>query len=105
MESRLPITVVSALGNICSNTYESRKFLLHILWFDMPLVGGVLTKGNYVHLILCINDVRFVDTKFNVVPKSDFYDQLCKVKSQDSNICLVKLMVSFLRVRPQISGR
>lgn len=96
---------MGALGNICSNTYESRKFLLHILWFVIPLVGGVWTKGNYVHPILCINDVRFVDTKLNVVPKSYFYDQLCKVKSQDSNIRPVKLMVSFLRVIPQISGR
>ena len=103
MDSRLPITeqilrrVVGALGYICSSTYESRMFsAAYTLAFYAFLKGElVLSEGNDVHSVLCINDIRMEDTQFTVVLKSSKTDQMGKgvtllLRSRDSNICPVK---------------
>ena len=62
----------------------------------------VLSGGNNVHSVLCINDIRMEDTQLTVVPKSSRTDQIGEgvtilLRSRDSNICPVKSMFIFFR--------
>lgn len=112
MDSRLPITeqilrrVVGALGYICSSTYESRMFSAAYTLAVYAFLKGelVLSEGNNVHSVLCINDIRMEDTQLTVVLKSSKTDQIGKgvtifFRSRDSNICSGKSMVIFLQIR------
>lgn len=117
-DSRLPITeqilgrIVGALCNICSNTYESKLFTAAytLAFFAFLRVGEiVLSKGNDSHSILGINDVRLDNNQLTITIKSSKTDQLGKgttivLNSYDSCICPVKCMLSFLQIRPKLSG-